>query len=226
MDKEKRLLELKMAMIYHKWKRATDPEYRKRSDETGRRYAEHLYGFTFDENDPPPLYEENPEMSKVTLEEYLEMYYGVKPKKPTEKEIEIIRRNHKKILQLGREALNQKQNQDVSSLNEPTKEETAVKQRRKVTLKKTKITKPWQKYFTKKQYWQLPHPGRVMADYWTQWLPDTCKRMYAEGTLYSHLFEEGERLIDLQVDLIRNGMAEDGAWEVAKEEIFSLPPER
>ena len=86
--------------------------------------------------------------------------------------------------------------------------------------------KSWQKYLTEEQYWSLTYPGRVMADYWTEWLPKTSKKMHAEETLYPHLKAEGEKLLDLQVDLMRSGMAEDGAWEVVKEEIFSLPTER
>ena len=88
------------------------------------------------------------------------------------------------------------------------------------------MAKKWQKYLTEAEYWSLTHPGRVMADYWTDWLPKTCKKMHAEGTLYRHLKAEGERLLELQVDLMHSGLAEDGAWEVVKEEIFSLTPER
>lgn len=88
------------------------------------------------------------------------------------------------------------------------------------------MAKKWEKYLTQDEYWSLTYPGRVMADYWTDWLPKTCKKMKAEGTLYPHLKSEGERLADEQVDLIHAGLAEDGAWEVVKEQIFSLPPER
>ena len=84
----------------------------------------------------------------------------------------------------------------------------------------------WQKYLTKDEYWSLTYPGRVMADYWTDWLPKTCKKMHAEGTLYPYLKEMGESLLEMQVDLMHSGMAEDGAWEVVKEQIYSLPPER
>ena len=88
------------------------------------------------------------------------------------------------------------------------------------------MAKKWEKYLTKEQYWSLTYPGRVMADYWTEWLPKTCKKMHEEGTLYRHLKAEGENLLEWQVDMMHQGMAEDGAWEVIKEQIFSLPPER
>lgn len=42
-------------------------------------------------------------MGKVTLEEYMERNYGVKPRELTEAEIEIIRKNHKRILQMSEE---------------------------------------------------------------------------------------------------------------------------
>ena len=53
-----------------------------------------------------------------------------------------------------------------------------------------------------------------------------CQEMKDNGTLFQTLDEEGIRLSDLQCDLMQQGMSEDMAWEVVKEQIYSLPPER
>ena len=82
------------------------------------------------------------------------------------------------------------------------------------------------KYMTEEQYWSLTYAGRVLAGYWTDWLPKTCKKMHEAGTLLTYFQEMGDQLADLQFDLMQNGMSEDGAWEVVKEQIYALPPER
>ena len=92
----------------------------------------------------------------------------------------------------------------------------------------------WEKFLTKEQYYGSPkepgvgltYPGRVLADYWTKYLPKMCQKMKDEGTLFQTLDEEGIRLSDLQCDLMQQGMSEDMAWEVVKEQIYSLPPEK
>ena len=83
----------------------------------------------------------------------------------------------------------------------------------------------WKKYMTKEEYDSLPHMGRVMADYWTDWLPKSCKELQAEGRLVPFFDKMGNSLADEQVDLMRQGLSEDMAWEIVKEKIF-LPPER
>lgn len=87
------------------------------------------------------------------------------------------------------------------------------------------MAESWTKFLTKDEYWSLTHPGRVMADYWTQWLPKMCRQMKTKGTLYPTLKEKGESLLEQQVELMQAGLAEDGAWEVIKEQIYSLKPE-
>ena len=86
--------------------------------------------------------------------------------------------------------------------------------------------KAWQKYLTEQEYKNLPYVGRVMADYWAEWLPKTCQRLLKEGeNLAAYFDRKGNEFADMQIDLMRQGMSEDGAWEVVKEEIF-LPPEK
>ena len=84
----------------------------------------------------------------------------------------------------------------------------------------------WKKYMTEEEYRSLSYLGRVMADYWTDWLPKTCKSKMQEGENLAEFFQKkAEELSDEQYELMRGGMSEDGAWEIIKEEIF-LPPER
>ena len=86
--------------------------------------------------------------------------------------------------------------------------------------------KAWKKYLTEQEYAKLPYVGRVMADYWTEWLPKTCQHLLKEGENLAEFFDrKGNEDADLQMDLMRQGMSEDGAWEIVKEEIF-LPPEK
>lgn len=88
------------------------------------------------------------------------------------------------------------------------------------------MAESWKKFLTKDEYWSLTHPGRVTADYWTQWLPKMCKQMKTKGTLYPTLKAEGESLLEQQVELMQAGLAEDGAWEVIRAQIYSLKPEQ
>ena len=81
------------------------------------------------------------------------------------------------------------------------------------------------KYLTEKEYVNLTRAGRALADYWIEFLPKMTKKLHEEGKLLERLQAEGDRLLDLQIDLMQDGYPEDGAWEVVKEEIYSLPPE-
>ena len=86
--------------------------------------------------------------------------------------------------------------------------------------------KPWKKYLTEQEYKALPYVGQVMADYWTEWLPKTCRRLQSEGENLAEFFDrKGNEFSDMQLELMRQGVSEDGAWEIVKEEIF-LPPEK
>ena len=86
--------------------------------------------------------------------------------------------------------------------------------------------KTYLKFLTEDEYWNLTHPGRVLADYWTEYLPKMCAQLKKEGRLYQTIDQMGEELSDLQVELMQDGYPEDGAWEVVKEQIYSLPPEK
>ena len=86
--------------------------------------------------------------------------------------------------------------------------------------------RPLRKYLTEKEMHSLHPTAVVMADYWTNWHPKTCNRMKKEGTNLAAYFDRrGDEYADMLIDLMQNGMAEDGAWECVKEEMF-LPPER
>lgn len=85
--------------------------------------------------------------------------------------------------------------------------------------------RPWRKFLTEKEMKSLHPTALVMADYWTKWLPKTCKRIQNEGTNLKEYFDKkGEKFANLLIDLMQQGLAEDQAWEIVKEEMF-LPPE-
>ena len=85
--------------------------------------------------------------------------------------------------------------------------------------------RPWRKFLTEKEMKSLHPMAVVMADYWTKWLPKTCKSLQSEGTNLKEFFDrKGEEFLEMEVDLMQQGLAEDQAWEIVKEEIF-LPPE-
>lgn len=85
--------------------------------------------------------------------------------------------------------------------------------------------KAWMKYLTEEQYGQLGPDGRMLADYWTEFLPKMCARMHSEGTLIPTLEQKAEELLDRHVDMLRQGMMEYEALEFIKEEVYALPPE-
>lgn len=80
-------------------------------------------------------------------------------------------------------------------------------------------------FLTDREYQSLPYPGQVEADYWAEFLPKMCKRLKESGELLGLLQEDGERLAKMQEDLMRQGLAQDQAWEFVKEDIYSLQPE-
>ena len=85
----------------------------------------------------------------------------------------------------------------------------------------------WKQFLTPQEYSSLTPQGAMLARYWTQWLPKMCREMKDNGTLYQTLKEEGNRLADLMQDLIqKNNYPEDGALEIIKEQIYSMPPEK
>ena len=80
-------------------------------------------------------------------------------------------------------------------------------------------------FLTDREYQSLPYPGQVTADYWAEFLPKMCKSLKEEGELLPLLQQKGERLAEMQEDLMKHGMAQDQAWEFVKEDIYSLQPE-
>ena len=72
---------------------------------------------------------------------------------------------------------------------------------------------------------RLTEPGRRLEEYWRMYLPRMYNQMANEGTLLKTLQSQGQRLFDLMLQQMRNGLDESQAWELANEEIFSLKPE-
>ena len=85
--------------------------------------------------------------------------------------------------------------------------------------------KPWKKYLTEEQYGQLGPDGRMLADYWTEFLPKMCARMHSEGTLIPTMQQKAEERLDWHADMLRQGMREYEALDFIKEEVYALPPE-
>ena len=55
-------------------------------------------------------------------------------------------------------------------------------------------TPKWKKFLTDEEYYgPLGQEGRMLADYWTEFLPKMCAKMKAE------------RLIEMRADLLRQG---------------------
>lgn len=86
--------------------------------------------------------------------------------------------------------------------------------------------KPWKKYLTAEQYGDIGSIGRMMADYWIEFLPKMSERLHREGKLYPTLLEAGERLSNEMVEMMQQGVPEDAALEIVKEEVYQLPPEK
>ena len=85
--------------------------------------------------------------------------------------------------------------------------------------------KAWQKYLTKEQYEKLGPDGRMLADYWTEFLPKMSNRMHAAGTLVPTLQQKAVELEDYHVELLQSGLREYEALEFIKEQVYSLPME-
>lgn len=85
--------------------------------------------------------------------------------------------------------------------------------------------KAWQKYLTKEQYEKLGPDGRMLADYWTEFLPKMSKRMHAAGTLVPTLQQKAVELEDYHVELLQSGLREYEALEFIKEQVYNLPME-
>lgn len=75
------------------------------------------------------------------------------------------------------------------------------------------------------RYWSLSPIGKELHDYWMKFKPEMYREMALNGTLLETLEREDERLFDLILELMRSGMAEDQAKEVARAEIYDGTPD-
>ena len=73
---------------------------------------------------------------------------------------------------------------------------------------------------TKEQYSSLSPIGREIHEYWMKWKPEMYKELKAQGTLWEVLESEDNRLDEMIISLMQNGMSEDMAKEVARAEIY------
>ena len=73
---------------------------------------------------------------------------------------------------------------------------------------------------TMEQYNSLPPMGKELHSYWSKWKPKMYKEMAADGTLWPTLESEGNRLNEMVIELMQNGLAEDQAKEIARAEIY------
>ena len=70
----------------------------------------------------------------------------------------------------------------------------------------------------KETYQHLSPIGREMHDYWMKWEPKMYKEMHQAGTLEQIVASEDDRLHEMIIDLMQQGLAEDQAKEIARAE--------
>ena len=73
---------------------------------------------------------------------------------------------------------------------------------------------------TQEQHNRLSPMGVELHRYWMNFKPEMYQEMAETGTLWPTLESEDNRLNDLVIDLMHNGLAEDQAKEVARAEIY------
>lgn len=73
---------------------------------------------------------------------------------------------------------------------------------------------------TEQQYSSLSPMGVELHQYWMNFKPEMYQEMAEAGTLWPTLESEDNRLFDMVIDLMHNGLAEDQAKEVARAEIY------
>lgn len=79
---------------------------------------------------------------------------------------------------------------------------------------------------TREQQMNLTVSGTEAEEYWRNSLPKMYQKLAADGTLYPMLKRMGESWDQRIVDMMHQGMSEDGAKEIVREEMHSLPPEK
>lgn len=70
------------------------------------------------------------------------------------------------------------------------------------------------------QYYQMTKIGREIYDYWKGFKPKMFREMEREGTLWEILTSEDDRLSEMVIEMMQNGMSEDMAMEVVRAEIY------
>ena len=70
------------------------------------------------------------------------------------------------------------------------------------------------------KYYRLPVMGREIHDYWKNFKPKLYQDLENQGQLWTILQTEGERLDEMIIEMMHNGMSEDMAKEVARAEIY------
>ena len=73
---------------------------------------------------------------------------------------------------------------------------------------------------TEAQYSSLSPIGREIHEYWMKWKPEMYQELKTQGTLWETLESEDNRLFEMIISLMQNGMSEDMAKEVARAEIY------
>lgn len=86
--------------------------------------------------------------------------------------------------------------------------------------------KAWKKYLTEDEYNGLTPEGKTQAKYWTEYLPEMCAEMKADGTLYKRLSSNGNRISEMRAKMASQGMPEWAAQEFVNEELYSPQPEK
>ena len=68
----------------------------------------------------------------------------------------------------------------------------------------------------------LPYPGVLAEEYYREFCKPTYRSLAAKGPEATYLFFEklGMQAADEQIDMIHQGVAVDGAWEIVKEWLF------
>ena len=73
---------------------------------------------------------------------------------------------------------------------------------------------------TLEQYQSLPEWGKELHDYLQDYKKKTYKEWTSSEELYRYLMSEGQRLEEMAVELIQDGLAEDQMREIVRAEIY------
>ena len=73
---------------------------------------------------------------------------------------------------------------------------------------------------TEDQHYRLTPIGREMHEYWMKYRKKMYKELADSGELYRYLKEESDRLSEMIIELMQNGLYEWEAKEIVREEIY------